>query len=334
VNQVRVGLVGCGGFARGMHIPNLRANDKFEIVAVCDTDPDAVRAAQALAGAGYATADIERLLADPTVDAVFVTTRHDSHADLSIRAARAGKHVLCEKPMGLNLAQCHAVAQAVRAAGVVYTVGYNRGMAPLVQQARAHLQAHPARKLIYHRIQAPFPPAHWIHDPDIGGGRLVGEGCHIFDLLCELVGAPPVQVYAAGGTFLDPALVPTLDSAVVTLTFADGSVGVTLIASDGCAAFPKEATEIYWGGRAIYLDNYQRMAIYGVSPSERQEVDLGEVDKGHRVEIDQFADAILHGVSPPNGLVTACRAALISYLAVESLQSGRPLGIDPNDYTV
>jgi predicted dehydrogenase len=207
-------------------------------------------------------------------------------------------------------------------------------MAPLVQQARAHLQANPARKLIYHRIQAPFPPDHWIHDPAIGGGRLIGEGCHIFDLLCELVAAPPVQVYAAGGTFLDPKRVPTHDSAIVTLTFADGSVGATLIGSDGCATFPKEATEIYWGGRAIYLDNYQRMAVHGLSPSEREEIDLGAVDKGHRVEIERFAEAILTGAPAPNGLVPACRAALISFLAVQSLVTGQALPVVASDYAV
>ena len=333
MEPIRVGIIGCGGFARGMHIPNLRANPRLQVVATCDVDIAAARAAQALAGARYATADADALLGDPDVDAVIITTRHDAHASLSVRAAEAGKHILCEKPMGLNMVECRRVAQAVQAAGVVYSVGYNRGMAPLVRAAIGHLRAAPAKLLIYHRIQAPFPASHWTHDPAIGGGRFVGEGCHIFDLLCELASAPPVSVYAAGGTFLDPAQVHIPDSGIITLAFADGSVGTALIASDGCPAFPKEATEIYWGARAIYLDNYRELAVYDASGLVERQT-LPEVDKGHRVELERWADAILTGAPPPNGLVQAMRAALISYKVLDALATGQPQPIAADDYAL
>ncbi|MFH1086337.1 MAG: Gfo/Idh/MocA family oxidoreductase [Chloroflexota bacterium] len=333
MEQVRVGIIGCGGFARGMHIPNLRANPSFQIVATCDVDEGAAHAALADAGALYATTDVDALLGDPDVDAVIITTRHNAHAELSVRAARAGKHILCEKPMGLNMGECRQVAEAVSAAGVAYSVGYNRGMAPLVRAAIAHLRAAPAKQLIYHRIQAPFPASHWTHDPAIGGGRFVGEGCHIFDLLCELVGAPPVSVHAAGGTFLDPARVRIPDSGIVTVTFADGSVGATLIASDGCPAFPKEATEVYWGGRALYLDNYRELAVYDADGLVERQT-LPEVDKGHRVELERWADAILAGAPPPNGLEQAMRAALISYKALDALATGQAQPIAASEYAL
>lgn len=333
-NQVSIGIIGCGGFARGVHIPNLLANAKFCIIATCDTDLAAAQSARELFSARYATTDVERVLSDAGIDAILVATRHDSHGSLTIRAAQAGKHVLCEKPMGLSEGECRRVAAAVRTAGVVYTVGYNRGMAPLVLEAKDVLEGHVVKRLIYHRIQAPFPVDHWIHSASIGGGRFVGEGCHIFDLLCELVSSPPVSVYASGGVFLDAARVRVPDSGIVVLTFADGSVGTTLIASDGCSAYPKESTEIYCDGMAIEIADYQELFAYAGGAEPVRHVRLDAVDKGHERETDLFADAILEGAPPPNGLKSAFRAALISYLAGRSISSGEPQPIRESDYDV
>lgn len=330
--KIAVGLIGCGGFARGTHIPNLRANPKFVIRAAGDLDPGAARTVAEETGAAFWTDDPGRIFDDDGIDLVIISTRHDSHADLSVRAAEAGKHVLCEKPIGLDRAQCRAVAEAVRKNRVKYTVGYNRGLAPLVARAQDLLAGRPEKKLIYHRIQAPFPPDSWTHDPAVGGGRFVGEGCHIFDLLCRLAGSAPVSVHAAGGTFLDPARVRVPDSGIITINFADGSVGATLIASAGCAAFPKESTEIYCAGRAIHISDFRVMEYFGFEGQERVRVELGARDKGHALELDRLADAILNDTEPPGGPEIAARAAVISYLAGESLAAGIPLPVAESDW--
>lgn len=329
---LNVGLIGCGGFARGMHIPNLKKNSKYRIHAAMDINETVAQETAKDTGAKHWTSDVKRLLADGEIDVVFITTRHDSHAPLTIQAAHAGKHVLCEKPMGMNREECRAVAGAVEKAGIKYTVGYNRGMAPLVTQARDLLKGVTGKKLIYHRIQAPFPEDSWTHDPKVGGGRFVGEGCHIFDLLCELVQSPPVSVYASGGTFLDPQKVTIPDSGIITIAFADGSVGTTLIASAGCAAFPKEATEIYCAGRAICISDFREMAYFGFKGQERVRIELGAADKGQTIEIDRLADAILNDTEPPNGPVKAARAAVISYMVNESIAKGAPIPIEEKDY--
>lgn len=332
-DRIGVGLIGCGGFMQRFHLPHLMASDQFRVVATCDVALGAARHAQDLASARYATDDVERLLADDDVQAVVIATRHDSHATLSARAARAGKHVLCEKPMGLDEAECREVVAAVRESGVAYTVGYNRGMAPLVVRARELLRGETGKRLIYHRIQAPFPETHWTHDPRIGGGRFVGEGCHIFDLLCELVPAPPTAVYAAGGTFLDPAVVKIPDSGIVTLSFADGSVGTTLIASDGCPRFPKEATEIYCHAKAIYIEDFTRL-VYRDAERDDESVELAVQDKGHRVELERWGEAIRGLREPPNALPQALRAALISFRVLDSLTTGQPVPISAREYDV
>jgi len=329
---IQVGLIGCGGFAKAVHIPNLLANPKFRIHAAMDVNLQAAEEVARSTGAVYATNELDRLLGDPGVELVFITTRHDSHASLSIRAAKAGKHILCEKPMGLDASECRSVAEAVKEAGVHYTVGYNRGLAPLLAQAKDLLSGLENKRLIYHRLQAPFPEHLWTHDPKLGGGRFVGEGCHIFDLLCELVPVPPVSVYAAGGTFLNSEIVKVADSGAVTLTFADGSVGTTLIASAGCGAFPKESTEIYCAGKAIHIADFKEMEIHGFGDGGKRVVALPKQDKGQAREIDLLADAIRGNGEAPNGLAKAARAAHISFKVVQSIAEGRPVSISEGEW--
>lgn len=332
MKPLQIGAIGCGEFARGTHLPIIKANPKYKLIAACDINLQAAEAVQKEFNAQYSTTEPERIFADNAIEAVLIVTRHDTHAFLSIKAAAAQKHILCEKPMGLNFEECARVAEAVRKAEVKYTIGYNRGMAPLVMKAKELLAGEKAKRLIYHRIQSPFLPDHWTHVPGVGGGRFVGEGCHIFDLLCELMRAPPVSVYAAAGIFLDPAKVKIPDSGIITITFADGSVGTTLIASAGCAAFPKEATEIYCAGKAIYLNDFREMSWFGFDGEDCARLELDAADKGQAAEIDQWADAILNDTEPPNGLLQAARAAVISFKVNESIKNNVPVSISKSEY--
>ena len=333
MKTLNVGLIGCGKFAKVMHIPVLKRNPRYRIHATMDIIGDAASEAAEDTGASYWTDDALRVLSDSDVDVVFITTRHDSHEDLTIKAAEAGKHILCEKPMALDLEGCMAVAKAVKRNGVKYSIGYNRGMAPMITKARDLLMTMPGRKkMIYHRMQSPFPESHWTHIPEIGGGRFVGEGCHIFDLFCELVQSEPVAVYASGDTFLDPEKVSIPDSGIVTMTFADGSIAAALINSAGCPDFPKEATEIYCDGKAIYISGFKRMEYYGFEGQKRIDLEYSDEDKGHAVEIDMLADSIINDSPSPNGLVKAARAAVISFKVNRSIKTGKPVGIEKSEY--
>jgi len=332
METLNLGYIGCGSFASHTY-PLTQRNPLYRIRAACDINVDAAKALAEKAGAAYHTADADELLADPEIDVVFITTRHNNHAELAVKAAEAKKHVYCEKPMGLSRDECRMVARAVRENGVKYCIGYNRGLAPMIAKARELLTSQSEKKMIYHRIQDFLFAEHWTHQPHIGGGRFVGEGCHIFDLLCVLVGAPPATVYAAGGTFQNGEIVKIYDSAVVTITFSDGSVCVTLIDSAGCNSFPKEATEIYCGGKAIYINNFKTMEYHGYEGRGKTEWTFDAVDKGHEIEFDLFAKSILNGGESPNGIVNAARAAVISYMVNESIASGMPIKITEDDYT-
>ncbi|HUX19651.1 MAG TPA: Gfo/Idh/MocA family oxidoreductase [Spirochaetia bacterium] len=330
---MNLAVIGCGGFVRGVHIPNILANERYALRATMDVDPEAAKEVCEKTSADFWTTDYDRILSDPDIDAVLIATRHDSHAELSVRAANFGKHILCEKPMALNAQDVAMIMDAVSKNGVIYSVGYNRGLAPMIQKAKELLKGNAQKKMIYHRIQSLFPEDSWTHDPRVGGGRFIGEGCHIFDLMAEIVGAPPVSVAAFGGTFLDPAKVKIPDSATVVIVFADGSVATTLINSAGCDSFEKEATEIYCDRKAIYINNFQEMKYYGFEGHKVASWALDSVDKGHRKELELFAAAILDGGECPNGLVNAARAAVISYKVIESIQqNGAVIPIKPEEY--
>jgi predicted dehydrogenase len=334
MKKVTAGFIGCGGFAQNMHMPILMGNDKYEIKAVMDINEEAAKTAAEKCSAEYFTTDADKILGDPEIDLVFITTRHDSHADLCIRAANAGKHIMCEKPMALNYEDCRKVIEAVKENNVKYTIGYNRGLAPMVTKAKELLDTLDGKVMAYHRIQAPFPESHWTHLPEIGGGRFVGEGCHIFDLFSRLIDSKPVSVYAAGGTFLNEEIVKIPDSANVTILFEDGSVCTTLIASAGCSLFEKEATEIYCDNKAIYINGFREMTYYGFDGHDKTEFNFDKVDKGQMVELDQLADAILNDTEAPNGLGIALTGALISYKVLESLSTGKPAFIEPKELEI
>lgn len=204
----------------------------------------------------------------------------------------------------------------------------------MVTEAKKLLDTIDGKIMAYHRIQAPFPESHWTHIPDVGGGRFVGEGCHIFDLFSRLVDSEPVSVYAAGGIFLDPEIVKIPDSANVTITFADGSVCTTLIASAGCPLFEKEATEIYCANKAIFINGFKEMSYYGFDDQDKTELNFTKVDKGQRIELDSLADSILNDTESPNGLAVALKGAVISYKVLESLETGQPAVIKPEELKI
>jgi len=331
--RVRVGAIGCGSFARGTHFPLLKRNPNYEPIIACDIDIE--RAEQAVSDFGFkrATSNPDEVLHDPEVDIVFIITRHESHADLTIRAARAGKNIFCEKPMGITPEECREVFETVKPSGVKYSIGYNRGLAPLVQKAREILSTRKLPLLIYHRMQNPFPEGtHWLLNEKIGGGRIVGEGCHCIDLFSVLARSEPVRVCAEGGIFTGSKEHHTPDSFSLTLGFEDGSAASLILSSVGSAGIEKESTEIYCEDKAIIITNFQKMVVSSGAVPERMEVTLPEVDKGHARELQLLADAILGDTEPPNGLIQAYRTAIVCFKAVESVLTHRVVKISKDEY--
>lgn len=292
---VRVSVVGAGNYAGAVLIPAFKAAGARLARIASAGGASSVHLGRKF-GFAEATTDTAALLADANVDAVVVSTRHDTHADYVLRALAAGKHVFVEKPLALTLDDLDRIAAAARARPELRVmVGFNRRFAPQVAKIRQLLAGTPGAKTFVMTVNAGAIPAqHWTQDPAVGGGRLVGEGCHFVDLMRCLAGAPIDAFHAVR---MDAA---TPDTASVTLRFADGSLGTLHYLANGCKAFPKERLEVFAAGRVLQLDNFRRLTGYGW-PGFRS-MNLWRQDKGQAACAAAFVQAVATGGPSPIAL--------------------------------
>jgi predicted dehydrogenase/threonine dehydrogenase-like Zn-dependent dehydrogenase len=288
--RLRVAIIGAGGFAQGTHLPNLKQlADRYAIHTIVSRRGTGAVSVARQYGAANAATDYRQALTDPDVDAVIICTRHDLHAAQAAEALRAGKHVLVEKPMALTRGELADLTETIREleeAGTcpAFMVGFNRRFSPYAVRAKAAIAGHVHPVLIRYRMNAgQLPPGHWVHGPE-GGGRAVGEACHILDLFAYLVGAPCVEVNATA-IRSSAADCRGDENFVATLRYGDGSVGTLLYTALGAREFPKEAMEIYADGKVVTLDDYHALEIHGAKiPGLR----TAAQEKGHRAELEAF----------------------------------------------
>ncbi|HIO21058.1 MAG TPA: dehydrogenase, partial [Nitrospirales bacterium] len=226
-------------------------------------------------------------------DVVVIATRHDTHAELVVRALEAGKHVFVEKPLALTLEEVNRVEQAANAArDCVLMVGFNRRFAPQVIKMKALLDSVRNSKTFVITVNAgAIPPDHWTQDPQVGGGRIIGEACHFIDLLRFLAGSPIISStrLAMGAA--------TGDTVSLQLGFADGSIGTVHYFANGSKAFPKERLEVFAQGRILQLDNFRRLKGFGWSGFSK--MNLWQQDKGQKACVAAFLQATReHQTSP------------------------------------
>jgi predicted dehydrogenase/threonine dehydrogenase-like Zn-dependent dehydrogenase len=291
---VRVGLVGAGGFAKGMHLPNMEAMpEKFHLQAVMSrTGLNAQETAKQF-GAAYATTELSRLLQDPDVDALLVATRHNLHAQEVLAGLRAGKHVLVEKPLALTQVEVDEIAAFYRenSSGPVLLTGFNRRFSPSIQRMREIVEDRSGPMILNYRMNAGYvPQSEWVHGEE-GGGRNLGEACHIYDLFTFLTGARVEMVSASA---IRPASVHygSTDNFVATIRFDDGSVATLTYTALGSKLHPKERMEVFVDGKVLLLDDYRTLDIVG---ARQRGVTSKLVDKGQKQELIEFARCIQNG---------------------------------------
>ena len=287
--SVGLGAVGAGSFASGVLLPAfLRAGAAPQVVASRAGTSAAIAARRF--GFNEATTDASRAIEAANVEAVVIATRHDSHARYVIAALDAGKPVFVEKPLALTLSELDGIQAALRPDSLL-AVGFNRRFAPLVVRARELLGDLGPRHMTMTVNAGALPADHWLHDPSIGGGRLLGEGCHFVDLLRHFAGAP-----ITGASAITLGGAHPRDSWTVSLTFDDGSIGALHYVSQGHRAIPKERLEICVEGRTLILDNYRRLIGHGWQGVRQR---AWRQDKGHRACAAAFLDAVRYGTAPP-----------------------------------
>lgn len=292
-----LGFIGAGNYATGVLIPAVKAvGARLKIIASCG-GVSGLHAGRKF-GFEATTTDVDALLADPEINTVVITTRHNSHARFVLAALRAGKHVFVEKPLCLTLDELNEIEEVYSALGTRHSalplllVGFNRRFAPQVQKIKALLGTVCAPKAFVMTVNAgAIPTDHWTQDLEVGGGRVVGEACHFIDLLRYLAGVSIVRWRR------HEMASPTRDTVTIQLGFADGSTGTVHYFANGSKSFPKERLEVFAAGRTLQLDNFRKLTAYGWPGFKR--MNLWRQDKGQLDCIAAFLSALDQGKPSP-----------------------------------
>ena len=293
---VSVAFIGSGNYATAVLIPAFKeAGARLNSVA-SSAGVSGVHAARKF-GFEETTTDTSKFFDDSEIDALVISTRHNSHAWFVLQALEAGKHVFVEKPLCLTLAELDEIEVAYarlaeQGKAPLVMVGFNRRFAPQVQKIKALLAGVSGPKSFVMTVNAgAIPSDHWTQNREIGGGRIIGEACHFIDLLRFLSGNPIVSHLRLA---MDSA---NGDTVSLQLGFADGSIGTIHYFSNGCKAFPKERLEVFAAGRVLQLDNFRKLR--GFSWPGFSKMNLWRQDKGQKACAAAFVGAIQNGGAAP-----------------------------------
>ncbi|AMD92045.1 bi-domain-containing oxidoreductase [Desulfomicrobium orale] len=289
-----IGMIGAGGYAGGVLLPAMKKAGGVRFRSIASSSGVSGTHLGRKFGFASSTTDMETIFADPDINTVVITTRHNSHAALVGKGLQAGKHVFVEKPLCLTLGELAQIETlAAEHPRQLLMVGFNRRFSPLVMALREALAVLPEPKAMVMTVNAgAIPMDHWTQDLKVGGGRMIGEACHFIDLLRHVAGRSIVSYDVMGMTS------PAKDSFSVNLSFDDGSIGTVHYLANGTKSFPKERLEVFCGGRILHLDNFRSLRGHGFGKGFKN-IRLWRQDKGQTEQMKAFFRAISQGGMAP-----------------------------------
>ena len=313
-----IGFIGAGNFARSVLLPHAARTAGLRFTGVASATGTSGRHVADKYGFGYATTDYHQILDDLQTDAVFIVTRHASHAPIVCDALRAGKTVFVEKPLACDVAQLADVVSTAEATGSRLMVGFNRRFAPHVRHAKACLENRSAPLVALYRVNAgSVPNDSWVLAEE-GGGRIIGEVCHFVDTLQFLIGADPVSVHAVHAADHREAL-------SIQITFADGSIGTIVYSSLGDPSFAKEYIEVFGAGRVVVIDDFRDARF--VTEGRHKRHRLWRQDKGVAGELAAFFESLRTGAPMPVSLASLALTTLTTFAIEASLRAATPVAM-------
>ncbi|MFY9556378.1 MAG: bi-domain-containing oxidoreductase [Blastocatellia bacterium] len=325
-DELGISLIGAGGFARGVLLPIIKRSAKTRLIGVGAATGLSSKSAADQFGFAYETTDYEEILNDENSQIIFITTRHDLHAQLAVEALNRGKHVFVEKPLALTEESLWKVAAAARDSNGLLMVGYNRRFSPLAIEIKKRLGDRIGPMTIAYRVNAgQLPRDHWTHDPIEGGGRIIGEVCHFIDFVQFLTDAFPLRVSASSLPQSQTAGMVD-DSAVISMNLSDGSIASIAYAASGDSSVAKERVEIFCDGTVATIDNFKNGTF--VRRAKHEKLGRAMQDKGHSAELAAFLKAARGKADAPISLESLIATTLASFAIVESTLTAEPVRID------
>jgi len=325
--NVRLGILGAGNFASAVMLPAVKKAPGIELVGIASASGLSAQNAANRYGFNYADSHEDRVINDPQVNTVAILTRHHMHAQQVLKSLQAGKNVFCEKPLAIKEEELAEIEQFILDENKeslspiqhpLLLVGFNRRFAPLALKMKAFLAERNEPLAAYYRVNSGYIPAdHWTQDPEQGGGRIIGEGCHFIDFLTFLTGQIPVSVAASAlpddGRYRE-------DNAVLNFKYPDGSIGTVAYLANGDKTFPKEHVEVFCGGRIAQLNDFRSLELVYAGKRTLQRSRFRQ-DKGHQAEWEAFSHAVTSGGPPPIVYDQIFGVTRASFAAVQSLRS-------------
>ena len=288
-----VGCIGAGNFAKRILFQSLKKTlSRLKMVATLNPVTSTLSAKKF--GFEYSSVDYGKILEDSEINTVFITTRHDSHAKLVAESLEAGKNVFVEKPLAMTLGELDKIQSLMlKNKSSILMVGFNRRFAPHILKIKTLLNERKQPKSFIITVNAgAIPPDHWTQDPEVGGGRIIGEACHFIDLM-RFLSDSPINEWSAQCMGNDTLK----DKVTINIKFKDESFGSIHYLANGSKRFPKERIEIFCGGSIIQLDNFRKMKGYSWPGFKKMK--LRWQDKGHEAEVNAFVEAVKNGNPSP-----------------------------------
>jgi len=316
-----LGVLGAGNYASATFLPAVKKAGGVSLAGIASAAGLSARNAAQRYGFSYATSDEQEILTDDKINLIAVLTRHNQHARQIVLGLQHGKAIFCEKPLALTRNELEEVQRAATVEKApLLMVGYNRRFAPFSQKIAAFFANRSEPMVLHYRVNAGFlPDTHWLHNPTVGGGRILGEGCHFIDYLISLVGSVPQSVYTAA---LPNAGRYHGDNVVMNFTFIDGSIGTVTYLANGDKSVPKEYLEVFCQGRVAILDDYRSLELVQDGRRQSFKSQLRQ-DKGHLAGWQAFLSAVRTGSTPPVPYDQLFGGARAVFAAGESLLSGK-----------
>jgi predicted dehydrogenase len=318
-----VGVIGAGGFAKGTLLPAL-AKTPARLAYLADLNAAAAQHGATKFGVEKAITDYKTILDDPVVNTVFVLVGHHLHARFVVEALEAGKHVFVEKPLAMNEEELLQVEDAFgKAKDRQLMLGFNRRFSPHMVKVKQLIEERSEPLCMSMTVNAGAIPAdHWTQDPERGGGRIIGEGCHFIDLLSFVAGSRVTKVSAM---MVGEGVAVRGDKTAILLQFEDGSVGTVNYFSNGPKSYPKETLEVFSDGRVLRMENFRVTRGYGFAGLKKFKT--RRQDKGHNAEIGAFVERIAQGGAPLIPFIDLANITRATLAAVKSASQGKTISL-------
>lgn len=320
--RYKIGFIGAGSFAQFYLLPALKSLDVELNTVVNATSTSSISVAKHF-GFKFASTNPTDVFENPEIDFVFIATRHNTHSEFLIESVKNKKPVFVEKPLALSIEELKKIKEAFVQFHSPIMVGYNRRFSKAFQMIKKEFDNRKQPIAINYRVNAGYiPPDHWVHNPEIGGGRIIGEVCHFVDAMQFITDSHPYSVYAeALSNNLENQTL--WDTIAITIKFKDGSIGVIEYYANGNHKVPKEYLEVFCENKTVILNNFQNLSIY---TKKEKKINLNK-SKGHREEIVETLNKFSIGESPiffPSLILTS----LTTFAIVDSLKLGRKIELD------